>query len=418
MGATSETAWHLLLDHWNETKAFPPWDPDDLWQKVENAFKYAKTPLGIASPEAEFEAVEIDEARPLRLKSARPLPSVLFKDAQSQLDRPYLIRGLINRTSMVVIYGASNSGKTFVALDMAVAIAKGEAWNGRKVNTGFALYLALEGGTGFPQRLDAIKAAKSVREAPFRHVSQLVDLFSEKNEADRVIATIEDMQREFGMPPGILVVDTLARAIAGGDENSSVDMGRLVRACDKIRQATGITVVIIHHTGKDKAKGARGHSSLQAATDTEIEIKDGALTVTKQRDMEKSDDLKFDLRSVEIGLDSEGERVFSCVVVWCGETEFDIPNAGQPLEESHKKLLTTFEAVLCAAPTRSVHYTLWLKSASEVGITKRVFDKTRDDLMERGIVTGGNRKPYKKGPFWNYAGFPAPDRPPVPPVPV
>src|SRR5690606_23284637 len=121
-----------------------------------------------------------------------------------------------------------------------------------------------------------------------------------------IIAAAMGIAEKTGLPPGIIVVDTLARAIAGGDDNSSVDMGVFVNNCGAVQEATGATVLIVHHSGKDAAKGARGHSSLQAATDTEIEIKDEALTVTKQRDMGKDESFKFKLRVVEIGRRDDG----------------------------------------------------------------------------------------------------------------
>ena len=118
-----------------------------------------------------------------------------------------------------------------------------------------------------------------------------------------------------------MIVDTLARAMAGGDENTAVDMGKFVTHADRIRAAIGATVNIIHHTGKDKAKGARGSSALRAATDTEIEIDVGKLAVTKQREMERIADMRFELVPVEIGQRSDGRDVTACVVEWLSGAE-------------------------------------------------------------------------------------------------
>src|SRR5690606_8243860 len=110
-------------------------------------------------------------------------------------------------------------------------------------------------------------------------------------------------------------------AMAGGNENSPEDMTALIGNCDRIRDATQSHVCIIHHSGKDEAKGARGHSSLRAATDTEIEIKrDPELTlstvrVAKQRDLEAGDPFGFTLQSVPLGTNRRGKDVTSCVVL-------------------------------------------------------------------------------------------------------
>jgi hypothetical protein len=120
--------------------------------------------------------------------------------------------------------------------------------------------------------------------------------------------------------------------MAGGNENSSEDMGALVLNADKVRQETNAHVSFVHHSGKDAAKGARGHSSLRAATDTEIEVTreqqggPAVATVTKQRDMETKGEFWFSLEPIELGTNRRGKPVTSCVVV---EAEKPNGTAGQ-----------------------------------------------------------------------------------------
>lgn len=115
-----------------------------------------------------------------------------------------------------------------------------------------------------------------------------------------------------------MVVDTVSRALAGGDENDPAVMGALVRATDEIREATDAAVLAIHHSGKDTTRGARGHSLLRAAVDTEIEVtatgEERAATVTKQRDLASGQRIGFRLRVVDLGHDLAGEPVTSCIV--------------------------------------------------------------------------------------------------------
>ena len=85
-----------------------------------------------------------------------------------------------------------------------------------------------------------------------------------------------------------MVIDTLARSM-NGNENSPDDMGKYVASCARIREAGDTLTMVVHHTGKDLARGARGHSSLRAATDVELEVSKGEdgsgnVTVTKARD--------------------------------------------------------------------------------------------------------------------------------------
>ena len=109
-------------------------------------------------------------------------------------------------------------------------------------------------------------------DAKFALVPCPIDLRSGKADANALIALIREVETEFGEACVLLVIDTLSRAMAGGDENSSTDMAQFVANVDRIRDATKSHVLVIHHTGKDKTKGARGHSSLRAAADTELEV--------------------------------------------------------------------------------------------------------------------------------------------------
>ena len=120
----------------------------------------------------------------------------------------------------------------------------------------------------------------------------------------------------------MIVIDTLARAMGGGDENSGQDMGRLIRHADLLRQMTGAHVHLVHHSGKDAGRGARGHSSLLGALDTEIHVEeheDGTrvATITKQKDGEEGIKAAYRLVPVELGRDSDDEPVTSCLVEPC-----------------------------------------------------------------------------------------------------
>jgi hypothetical protein len=140
-------------------------------------------------------------------------------------------------------------------------------------------------------------------------------------DAVRVIDAATDASEKIGRPVGLVVVDTLSRALAGGNENGPEDMGAFVRNLDLIRQTIPAHVQVIHHSGKDVAKGARGHTLLRAATDTEIEVSRDQATgistarVTKQRDLPCEGEFSFRLESVELGYDRRGKPVTSCVVV-------------------------------------------------------------------------------------------------------
>lgn len=223
-----------------------------------------------------------------------------------------LIKGLLDQGAMTVLYGESNAGKTFVAMDMAFHIAAGLQWAGRRVAQLPVLYIAAEGGQGARKRAAAIAAryAEPASSAAFHYLLHPINLLRADADLPKLVASI----RECGVTFGMIVVDTLSRAMSGGDENSSVDMGAMVKHLDALRSATRAHVLVVHHSGKDRARGARGHSLLRAATDTEIEVADRQISVTKQRDLDGAWSSAFVLDVVTLGVDSDGDPVSSCVV--------------------------------------------------------------------------------------------------------
>ena len=262
-----------------------------------------------------------------------PLPLVWFNDIAPSVDVQDFVQGVLLENSAAVIYGDSNAGKTFWTTDLALHVAAGRPWNGRRVEQGGVIYCILEGGNGFKNRVACWREQHGMagQNVPFAAIPASINMLDPDADTPRLIATIQAAAAMIHMPVKLIVIDTLARAMAGGNENSSEDMGRLVLNMDAIREATGACVLFIHHSGKDQARGARGHSSLRAAIDTEIEVTapEGAeirsATVEKQRETKKGDVFGFRLKVVDIGQNRHGEMVTSCVVEATDET----PEAGK-----------------------------------------------------------------------------------------
>ena len=264
---------------------------------------------------------------------ARQLPIVYFNDIQPQLDAADFVENLLIRKSMSVIYGQSNSGKTFWVLDLALHVAAGMRWNaapgdsdsGREVERLGVLWLAMEGSHGISNRVTAWRESHGidVAELPFAVIPVALNLLDPDADTDPLLEAIKAASARMQMPVGWIVVDTLSRAIAGGNENAPDDMGALVTNGSRIQQDGATAVTWIHHSGKDEAKGARGHSLLRAATDTEIEITaDGSqrlARVTKQRELDCAGEFLFTLQVVELGVNKRGKPVTSCVVAGQGE---------------------------------------------------------------------------------------------------
>ena len=260
---------------------------------------------------------------PAHQRPLRRLPVLLYEEIEASTDTADFVEGLLIDGGVSVFYGASNSGKTFFICDIGFHVALGWPWHGRQVERGGVVYVAGEGGVGIKNRVAAFKAhhgAAASGDVPFAVIPTVPDLRDTADVA-LLIASVREMADYSGIPVRLVVIDTVSRALAGGDENTSSDMGALVRNVDRIRAETGAHVALVHHSGKDSARGARGHSLLRAAIDTEIEVaRDHGLgisvaTVTKQRDLPMEGEVAFKLRVVELGNNRRGKSVTSCVVV-------------------------------------------------------------------------------------------------------
>ncbi len=239
-----------------------------------------------------------------RIEFAHEIPPVL--------DRPYLVKGWLDRGAVSVCYGAANTGKSFWAIDLAHHVFTGQKWAGHRVTQGNVLYIAAEGGALFANRL----AARKARFAVMRGNLVLTGRQSEAGPLAEAVENLAEVNGDYHL----IIIDTLSRVMGGGDENTAPDIAALMHGIDQLRDRTGAHVMLIHHSGKDTAKGARGHSSLRAAVDTELELikEDGSdrriARATKQRDMPGGAEMAFTLRQVELGRDSDGDPVTSCVV--------------------------------------------------------------------------------------------------------
>ena len=280
-----------MSDDWWQRQLARDWvnvgkghDPATWFQPLDDAAAHHPVPL------SRFHPFHISEALGLALAGSQ---------------KP-LIEGLLDPNAFLVIYGESNTGKTFFALDMALQISRGQPYADRKTRQVPVLYLATEGGQGIHKRLAALYADRKVAHdttAPlFYYMIDPCDLLH----ADADLGLLIDALKRLPALPGFIVIDTLSRVLAGGNENSSEDMGALVKNLDVLRKVTRATLALLHHSGKNPERGARGHSILRGAIDTEIEVTCTRVAVTKQRDIEETWRSGFALRSVFIAENDDG----------------------------------------------------------------------------------------------------------------
>lgn len=242
----------------------------------------------------------------------------VFEDAGAFADRPspgWIVKGVIPRAGLGIVYGESGSGKSFFIFDLIAAIVRGTEWRGHRVTKGRCAYIAAEGSGGFRNRIKAYQQHHGVD----LRGSGLMMLASAPNFllADDVKDLVTGIRQAGGAD--VIVVDTYAQVTPGANENTSEDMGKALRHCALIHEATGALVVLVHHAGKDTSRGARGWSGNRAAADFEIEVlitDDGRMArVRKQKDGKDDEAWGFSLLDVNVGIDGDGDVVTSCVVV-------------------------------------------------------------------------------------------------------
>jgi archaellum biogenesis ATPase FlaH len=258
----------------------------------------------------------------------------------------HLVKGILPSSGLAAIYGPSGSGKTFLALDLIMAIACQSDWFGHKVKNVPVTYVGLEGKGGINNRIQAWRLKNpSLTPTNFKIILDNFDLMNKANvvELAQAIITAE-------MQQGVIVIDTLNQASPTADENSSQDMGVIIKHLKLLQEMTRGLVLIVHHTGKNTSQGLRGHSSLKAALDANIEVAGGdkrSWLLEKSKDGEDGKSFGFRLEVQRLGVDSDGDPITSCTIERDHSAIFSKP---EPSGKVQKAALKTIKQALSGTP--------------------------------------------------------------------
>ncbi len=203
-----------------------------------------------------------------------------------------------------MLYGPSGTGKTFYALHLAHCVASGKPFDELKVRQGVVIYVSAEGTGSIGARLAVIGPDRS---ESLKVLSLAIDLQSNDVDLTAISTLAKEIVEGSGKEAVLVVIDTLARSFGGGDENAAAEMNKVLSRITALKEELDTTVLIVHHTGKDAERGARGSSALRAGIETELEMKskDGLVHVraTKQRDLDGYWNHCFEIVPVELGQD-------------------------------------------------------------------------------------------------------------------
>lgn len=241
--------------------------------------------------------------------SARPSAYTLTQPGRLQLFStrelvnrpapPWQVDKLIPEGSMVVLYGAPGSYKSFVAQDIVGSIAAGVSWQGRKTQVGHGLYVAAEGVGGMGKRMRHWCDVRKLNPARI-DLSWMLESFPMQADSDEM-AILLDRLVEIDTSPSVIVIDTLARCFVG-DENTQSDMGAFIAGVDNLRRELRCSVIIVHHTRLDGDR-ERGNTALRGGADVMLKVVKAdtngrravLLSNDKQKDDADADTMKFAL---------------------------------------------------------------------------------------------------------------------------
>ncbi|OQA43731.1 MAG: hypothetical protein BWY52_01780 [Chloroflexi bacterium ADurb.Bin325] len=311
-----------------------------------------------AGPAAKFQ--------PMHANQIRDLPPVAW-----------LIKNEIPKHGQTLLWGATGSGKSFVALDYALRLSP----------TTPVVYVAAEGAAGYAARLSAWQKHNPGRDlGQLYFVDRAVNLLN-PSEVDAFISAI------VGLSPALVIFDTLARCMIGGDENTARDMGQAIESSDNVKRALGPdggAVILVHH-GTKTGTTERGSGALKGASDQVIRLdnEDGLLTLTceKAKDAREFEPRYLRLLPVETGRrNDDGEPESSCVVV-----PADKVIMRGTVTKNGRKLLETL-ALEAFRDTGGRQATL-IKAS---GIAEGSFARTVSALIRDGFVTQDAKgEPYR-----------------------
>lgn len=304
---------------------------------------YAESTIALAIQHVESDAEQVRHGKALAdglfwkpTPNARHFRLLMDKDLERLPRLRWLVKRIIPDAGIGAIYGDSGTFKSFLTLDLLAHISHGKEWFGQRVTAAPAVYVPFEGQGGIPNRVKAWRLAQTQARLPegqfafspaddiVSNIAVIMDSLNlrEQGDRDKLVATLT----ENGWAGGVLCIDTLAHASAGIDENSS-EMSEMIAIFRDLQHRLGGVILLIHHSGKDHARGMRGWSGLHAAMDFVIECqrdkntgtREAQFVLAKVKDGSDGRAFGFEAVPVVIGHDEDGDDETSLTIVHTGD---------------------------------------------------------------------------------------------------
>ena len=311
----------------------------------------------------------------------------LYCELEATSTKTWLVKNLLGKAEASAFYGMPGCGKSVLVEDMGLHIAGGLPWHGRDVIQGAVCYVALERRMLVERRAIAFRERHGIPDLPFAIIGGVFD-FRAPQTAETVGAIVRQVKEATDQEVVLVVIDTISRALAGGDENSSKDMGAIVATTARLQEATGAHIQWVHHVPIDGGERLRGHGALLGALDTTINVEKLAsglrtATVIKANDSEEGEKIAFTLESVEIGPETTAPIV---VAADCA----DIPAARSCRKLSPRQAMAMTalaETVLSSGKSAPAQFDL------PAGIKVAAQEDWRVELLRRNVIDSNGANP-------------------------
>jgi hypothetical protein len=315
------------------------------------------------------------------LHDRKKLPFTLFRDLDDTSTKIWLVKNLLGDGEASAFYGAPGSGKSALIEDMGLHVAGGLPWHGRNVMRGVVCYIALERRQLVIRRAIAFRKKHGIDDLPFAIMGGVFDFRDQERTAVAVTGIVRQVEAELGEKVVLIIIDTISRALAGGDENSSKDMGAIVGTTARLQEKTGAHIAWVHHVPVDAGERLRGHGALLGALDTTINVEKLAsglrtATVVKANDSEEGERIAFTLTSVDIGPETTAP-----VVVPADADSIPATRPNRKLSAKHQLAMSALaETILANGQAAPAEYQL------PQSIKVALLDHWKEELFRRNVL--------------------------------
>jgi hypothetical protein len=342
----------------------------------------------------------------LALRQDRKSKFLLYREMSATSRKEWLVRDFLGSGDASAFYGIPGCGKSALVEDLALHVAAGREWHGRAVQQGTVLYVALERRQLVERRAIAFRERHAIEDIPFALIGGVFDLRTPQAVAS-LVDTCRQVEMETGETVALVVIDTISRALCGGDENSPKDMGAIVAATSKLQSETKAHVLWVHHMPQDGAERLRGHGALLGAMDTTVHVESGdvrSATVVKANDSEEGEKIVFTLDSVTIGPETTAPVVVPADPALARPTGAKrrlSPRSRRALEALNETIINHGQPsppdLALPVGTRTATLDQWREELFAQNVLDRLaanpradFKRCLDQLADRGLIASRN----------------------------